>query len=69
MGGGSYVCRPTFAEGTVRVTTPPSYDAQPSRSPTEGPARPGTPRDGGRHDAELVAALRDATSTSSRPST
>ena len=56
---------PTFAEGTVRVTTPPSYDAH--EPPTRGLPDPAE-LSNSRHDV-LVAALQDATSTSSTPST
>src|SRR6478752_4021591 len=48
----------TFAEGTVRVTTPASYDAQPA-VPTRGLPDPAHLATAAGHDA-VVAALRDA---------
>src|SRR5689334_8124749 len=49
---------PTFAEGTVRVTTPPSYDAQPP-SATRGLPDPARLADEAGKDV-LVTALRGA---------
>ncbi len=49
---------PTFAEGTVRVTTPPSYDAQPP-GPVRGLPDPADLADAVGKDI-LVSALQDA---------
>src|SRR5689334_4010870 len=51
---------PTFAEGTVRLTTPPSYDAQePPASATRGLPDPADLADAAGRDV-LVAALEDS---------
>src|SRR4051794_24767821 len=49
---------PTFAEGTVRVTTPATYDAR-RAAPDRGLPDPAKVADVAGHEA-LVAALRDS---------